>query len=258
MLSLSQSLGTWAGSFLCRITMVCHLCLIPLPRVNERILIRPPLRWRAWMNQLSRRHPGRRQPTGGRLENPSSRQSNNLPLSLHPSRRLSCDQRHPSSRQSNNLPLSLHSSRLPRHQENPSRQQWKNLPRSFNLSRRLWCNQRHHRNGHSKNLPLSFHLSRRLSCHQRHPSNRQSKNLPPSLHSSRLPRHQENPSSQQSKSLRPRLSCRVPPAPGNSAPSGPLSASKRQRSLYPCFRNTGPRPPARWQEGCITCQWRLA
>src|SRR6266581_4664600 len=209
MLSLSQSLGTWAGSFLCRITMVCHLCLIPLPRVNERILIRPPLRWRAWMNQLSRRHPGRRQPTGGRLENPSSRQSNNLPLSLHPSRRLSCDQRHPSSRQSNNL-------------------------------------------------PLSFHLSRRLSCHQRHPSNRQSKNLPPSLHSSRLPRHQENPSRQQSKSLRPRLSCRVPPAPGNSAPSGPLSASKRQRSLYPCFRNTGPRPPARWQEGCITCQWRLA
>src|SRR6266699_422159 len=233
MLSLSQSLGTWAGSFLCRITMVCHLCLIPLPRVNERILIRPPLRWRAWMNQLSRRHPGRRQPTGGRLENPSSRQSNNLPLSLHPSRRLSCDQRHPSSRQSNNLPLSLHSSRLPRHQENPSRQQ-------------------------SKNLPLSFHLSRRLSCHQSHPSNRQSNNLPPSLHASRLPRHQENPSSQQSKSLRPRLSCRVPPAPGNSAPSGPLSASKRQRSLYPCFRNTGPRPPARWQEGCITCQWRLA
>src|SRR5437016_4932534 len=100
------------------------------------------------------------------------------------------------------------------HLENPSRQQ-------------------------SKNLPPSLHSNRRLSCHQKNPSNRQSKNLLLSLHSSRhLPRHPEKPSSQQSKSLRPHLSCRVPPAPANPAPSGPLSASKRQRSLYPYFRNT--------------------
>src|SRR6266851_43569 len=164
--------------------MVRHLCFIPLPRVNERISIRPPLHSRAWMNQPSRRHPGPHQPSGGRLENPSSRQSKNLPLSLHSSHHL------------------------PRHQENPSSQQ-------------------------SKNLQLFLHPSRRLPCHQ------------------------ENHSSQQSKSLGPHLSCRVPPAPGNSAPSGLLSASQRQRGLCLCFRNTGPRPPARWQERCITCQWRL-
>src|SRR5713101_4306638 len=119
MLSLSLSLGTWAGSFLCRIIIVCHLCLIRPPRVNERILIRPPLRWRAWMNQPTRRHPGRRQPTGGRLENPSNRLSKNLPPSLHPSRRLSRHPENPSNRLSKNLPPSLHPSRrLSRHPEN--------------------------------------------------------------------------------------------------------------------------------------------
>src|SRR5205809_1017763 len=106
--------------------IVLHLCFIPLSKVNEWISIRLPLHSRAWMIQPSRRRSGRCQPRGGCLENPSGQQSNNLFLSFHPSRRLTCDQSHPSSQQSKTLPLSLRPRRcLLRQQQNSLSQQSK-------------------------------------------------------------------------------------------------------------------------------------